>query len=331
MRAHLAHAELTGSCRRIACAASDGSGLWLLAIELVEQLPDAPGVNDAIYLYGTLFPAWDAAAPGVRGQLTTTRADVLRGFVDGFDHAFRYPPDASERVPRACHLLLPGDRPDQLAQGRGMVLAYPLVDTALIGDHAGSDLALTSLLHDLLAALRNDLGDTRRPPLPVPDRAAALDALRADGWEIDERADVARKKQDSGFFGRLFADRDEVPLPAQATLDRYAALARAALGHIPAWLSPASRALFARVGTAGPLLTTIAARAAPPALLPAPVIQRTPAPAAKRSPDWMRDFIDQHAAHAPQLTPLRSPPTRAAPTPSTATPAQRPDWMRDFD
>ncbi len=344
MRAHLAHAEITSQRRRVACASADGSGLWLMAIELFEQLPDAPGVNDAVYLYGTLYPAWDAAVPGIRGQLTTTRADVLRGFVDGFDWAFRYPPDESERVPRACHLLLPGDRPERLGEGRGLVLAYPLVDPALLGDHAGSDLALTSVLHDLLAALRTDLGVAHPSPLPVPDRAAALEALRADGWEIHEHDDVARRKPDSGFFGRLFADREEVALPAQATLERYAALARDALAKIPGWPSPTSRALFSRVGNAGPIRATLAARAAPRAPAPTPRPHPRPRPrppphpharphARARSPEWMRDFLDQHAAHSPQLTPLRRPPS-PSPSPSPSSPPSstpRPDWMRDFD
>lgn len=321
LRAHLAHAEVTGQRRRIACASSDATGLWLFAVELVEQLPDAPGINDAVYLYGTLYPASDAAAEGVRGQLTSTRADLLRGFVDGFDHAFRFPPDEAERAPRAFHLLLPGDRPDALAQGNGIVLAYPIVDTALLGEHAGNDLALMGVVHDLLAAMRTEIG--KLPAIPVPDRSAALDALRAEGWDIDERTNVAKKAPDGGFFGRLFAEREEIPLPTQATLEAYAALARETLAHVAGWPTATSRALFARVGAAGSTRRTIAQRP-PPAAPPVPSAPSIAARAPRK--DWMRDFLDAH--EAPRLTPVRPEPAR--PEPTRPDPA-RPDWMSDFD
>src|SRR5688572_10764291 len=51
LRSHLTHAEVATPQRRRIETARDG--LWLFALELIEQLPDAPGAIDPVYLYGT--------------------------------------------------------------------------------------------------------------------------------------------------------------------------------------------------------------------------------------------------------------------------------------
>lgn len=348
IRAHLAHAEVASPARRRVESARDG--LWLFALELVEQLPDAPGPNDPIYLYGTMWPAADPTMPGVRGQLACTRGDLLRGLVDGARWAFRFPPDEGERVPRAFHMLLPGDRADALATGRGLVLAYPAMDPGLIGSHAGNDLLVVDLTRDVLAALYAD--PDREPPagddepLPVTDRAAALSALEADGWEIDEADGVARRKDpEGGFLKRLVGGKTTTPLPREGGIDDFIAIAERELTRLPGWPTAASQALFARVGpwTGGFGRTRLpAVQAATSPRVPAPPEPpREPARPAPRPPDratprarrddWMQDFVSAHAERRPQLTRVAPPPPRAAPTTTAPPKSARPDWMKDFD
>jgi len=328
LRAHLAHAEVQSArLRRVEAARG---GLWLMTIELLEQLPDAPGPNDPVYLYGTLWPADDARALGQRGQLTTTRGDVLRGLVEGAAWAFTYPPDEHERVPRAFHLALPGDRADELAAGRGLVLAYPAADVALLGAHAANELQVLHLYHDVLAALRVDVDhprddDAGGDPLPVPDLTDVVKDLVDDGWTVAaDRRSATRAAPRAGFLSRLFGGRETMALPAPATVEDYTRRARRELERLAAWPSPASRALFARFGpwdgTKAPLATR-SPRATPTSPDPSPSapVARPPsgsgaAPRAARD-EWMRDFVGEHAPHRPRLTPVRG----------------RPDWMKDFD
>jgi len=338
LQAHLTHAEVATPARRKIESATDG--LWLFALELVEQLPDAPGANDPVYLYGTLWPADDPSAPGQSGQLTSTRGDVLRGLVEALRWAFLYPPDPNERTPRAFHLMLPGDRADAIAAGRGLVLVYPAMDPGLLLEHAGNELQILQIFHDLLAALYKD-ADRVRPrhpddnpePLPVPDRQAFLDDLEGHGWELDAASGSATQRgDDGGFFKSLFGSKTRIKLPAQATIEDYTRRARAELARLASWPSPASEALFARVA---PWTGTIASPRAP---MPTPTAPKAPAPPASASPtagprraaqgDWMKDFVAAHTPERPQLTPVRP----AAPARTDAPRRSgRPDWMKDFD
>ncbi|MCC6623936.1 MAG: hypothetical protein IT385_21950 [Deltaproteobacteria bacterium] len=343
IRAHLAHAEVQSArVRRVETAPG---GLWLMAIELLEQLPDAPGPNDPVYLYGTLWPADDPLVAGRRGQLTTTRGDVLRGLVEGLAWAFRYPPDEGERVPRAFHLALPGDRAEVVRGGRGIVLADPATEPALLGAHASNEIQALHLYHDVLAALRGDAdhdGDAGGP-LPVPDLTGFVKDLVDQGWTIaDDQRSATREAPAAGFFKRLFGGRESVELPAPANVEDYARRARAELARLDAWPTPSSEALFTRVGPwsgalGGSSRTIPAARAssplpaatsAEPAPRPAPRPIGAAAPRASRD-EWMRDFVIEHAPRHPRLTPVRPPPPPAP----LSRPAERgrPDWMKDFD
>ncbi len=331
IRAHLAHAEVATASKRGLDAAP--GGLWLMALDLVEQLPDAPGVNDPIYLYGTLYMA-SGDGRGTRGQLTATRGDLLRGVLEGLPWAFRYPPDAHDRIPRAFHALLPADRAEAIEGGHGLVLAYPAMDPALFGDHAGNELAVLAMLHDTLAALLADpeRDGSARSPLPVPDRAVFVSDLEARGWTIEEDEDGAawatREPVEGGLLKRLFGGKERLAIPPQATVELYAERVRAELGGLTGWPSRASRALFARVQS--PYMGDTSRRGVPVIAMPRPPAHEPPPPPPPRPPpadlirarrdEWMQDFVGQHRQHQPRLTPLGAEPR-----------AKRPDWMKDFE
>src|SRR5687767_10466413 len=51
LQAELAYNELAGARQRVI----DAAELYLFELELMEQPVEAPGINDPIYLYGTLY------------------------------------------------------------------------------------------------------------------------------------------------------------------------------------------------------------------------------------------------------------------------------------
>ena len=60
---------------------------YLFNIQLLEQAAGAPGLNDPIYLYGTLHGPYPQSAGQdayvIEGQLTVTRSDLLDALVQG--------------------------------------------------------------------------------------------------------------------------------------------------------------------------------------------------------------------------------------------------------
>lgn len=273
------------------------------------MLPDAPGLNDALYVYGLMY-APQAKSP-VEGQLTVTRGDLLGALVDGVLHAFAYPPDAHGS--RAVHALLPGDRADMLALGRSIILALPLAPTWLPECPLSNDLVAAQLLYDVLAALRRELGV--KDPLPVPSRATIEAELVAQGWKIE--GDEAVRAKSTGLLGALRGS-EKKRLPRQGTLDELVAEARAALTNLPGVPTAEALALRARVGGRQRIKTPIAPT---PVQLPPPA-QPRPRVESDRG-EWMRDFVDAHRA------PSRPPPRVSTPARAISKEAT-PAWMEDF-
>jgi hypothetical protein len=335
----------------------DADELWTFDLQTVEMLPDAPGFNDALYVYGVLrgpFPAaLDAGVSTVpvEGQLTVTRADLLGGMLDGIGNAFAYAPEPNLLHGSRCvHALLPGERAEIIAAGRGVVLALPLVPGWELDRPVANDLVAAQLLYDVLTALRADLGvSSAAAPLPVPDRAALEHELRAAGWRIDGDQAVRSK---GGLLQSLLKGGERRVLPKQGTLYELAAEARAALAQLGGVPTAEARALQARssrppsplaLGAASPPVPVAApltqpspavpvALAAAPSLtaptapyqptLPQPARQPTPQVAAGRS-EWMKDFVEAHRQ------PSRPPPRLSTPA-RAVTPSARPAWMEDF-
>jgi hypothetical protein len=340
VQAQLAHHEVASGRRPRQLAAR---GLFLFAVELAEHPASDEGLNDPVYLYGTLSGPWgEAGAQRVPGQLALTRGDLLEGFVQGAPHAFRYaaPPERGE-PPRAFHALLPGDRPELLAEGEGLVLAYPVVPAELQEGHAANGAQVASLLHDVLLQLQEDVrkGGGGGPlaalaslALPVPSRALAIAELELDGWSV--QGDVAtRRSGRRGLAGKV-ADwlGERMAVPREAPPSEFLSLAGQALSALPGWPGEAQRALRARVhrGGAGAPATGPAPRAAPAPMRPVP--PRAPAAPARKE-DWMRDFLAVHAPAGgppPRLTRMRQAPARPAPPAPRGPGAPRPEWLADF-
>ncbi|HTL37033.1 MAG TPA: hypothetical protein VL326_28055 [Kofleriaceae bacterium] len=302
----------------------DTDALYIFDLQTIEMLPDAPGPNDALYVYGLLYGPYpdnvDVAVVAVEGQLTITRADLLGGLVDGALISFAYPPDAHGS--RFVHALLPGERADVIDTGKGVILALPLVPTWLPECPLSNDLVVAQLVYDVLSALRADLGV--KQPLPVPNRAALEAELVAQGWTIDPARDEAVRAK-KGFMSSLRGS-EKKHLPRQGTLDELIEEARAALARMPNVPTPEAVALWRRKQRS----TTQTSQASPkipaPVRLPAeplpPRTQPTPKLRTEKS-EWMKDFVDAHRAPS-RPAPRVSTPARAVS--HKATPA----WMEDF-
>jgi hypothetical protein len=366
VQAQLAHHEVASGRPPRRLAATE---LFFFATELVEHPADAEGFNDPVYLYGTLTGPWPGPhVPRTLGQLTVTRGDVLAGFAHGAQDAFHYVKDAESRdAPRAYHALLPGDRAEQLAQGRGLVLAYPAVPSELQAHHAANGAQVAMVLHAVLAQLREDARANKGPPalaaleLPVPSRAMALADLELRGYEV--KGDLATPRPTKGgLVGKLsgwFQGDEAVRVPREAPPPEFLELARRALPSLPGWPTETERTLRAHVhaGTVSPGAPVTPRLNVPRAPAPPPSIPpRLPTPPA-RSSDWMKDFLDAHGkpgSAPPRLTHMQpqapAPPTPPAtwqqdfapaaparPAPrqqqekAPAPPGKKPDWMSDFD
>ncbi|RKG80236.1 hypothetical protein D7W82_29650 [Corallococcus sp. CA049B] len=337
VQAQLAHHEVASGKPPRRLAATE---LFFFAPEVVEHPSNTDGFNDPVYLYGTLTGPWPGnAVTRVNGQLTVTRGDVLAGFAHGAQDAFHYVKDAESRdVPRAYHALLPGDRADQLAQGRGLVLTYPAVPAELQAHHAANGAQVASVLHTVLTQLQEDARANQGPQaiasleLPVPSRAMAIADLELRGYEV--KGDLATPRPTKGgLVGKLagWLQDEAVRVPREAPPPEFLELARRVLPLLPGWPTETERTLRAHVlaGTLSPgtpVMRPAVPRAPTP---PASIPPRLPTPPV-RSSDWMQDFIGAHGKPGgakPRLTQLQPEP---APRPPPAKPSSPATWQADF-
>jgi hypothetical protein len=343
-KAQLTHHELVSgrTPRRITAVE-----LFLFSVELVEHPEDAEGANDPVYLYGTLMGPWPSASPmRVPGQLTVTRGDLLAGLVQGAPDAFHYVQDPeSKTAPRSYHALLPGDRAERIAEGRGLVLAYPAVPPEMQAHNVANDPLVATILREALAQLQEYAHEHGGPKaiaeldLPVPSRLMAIAELESRGYEV--KGDVATlRRNHPGLVNRLaeWLRAEKVKVPREATTPEFLELARRALEVLPGWPSETERALRALVrpgNGAPPKPGALPPIAAPQPLTVQRVIPPRPPPSPARPNDWMRDFLD---AHTPPGGRKKAKLTRASemtppPRPAISTPRQESsskDWMADF-
>jgi hypothetical protein len=356
-RMELAYQEMSGGGQRRLLEATE---FFLFRPDLLEQPAGAPGWNDPVYLYGALYGPWPAAdrkqATRIEGQLTITRGDLLEGLVRGVGHAFRYAGSdgvsaGGARDARCFHLLLPGDREEEIRRGSGIVLAYPLLPAELILTDVSNEFVVSQLLYDILIALKEDLEreqivhPLRSTVLPVPSRMTLERQLMAQGYEIKGSAAVKKAEAGGGFqgllatvFGPLMSDRLELPPEGEA--DDFLSLAETTLNTLPGWPSPRIAALRSCVKPvpADAYRNALKRRAAeaPQIRIPQPsVIQRhtqvRPARPINEPPDWMQDFIAAHrepGAPAPRLTSTAA--LNRKSTSSAESGTQELEWMKDF-
>jgi hypothetical protein len=343
-KAQLTHHELASgrTPRRISA-----SELFLFLVELVEHPTDAEGANDPVYLYGTLMGPWPSASPmRVPGQLTVTRGDLLAGLVQGAPDAFQYVQDPeSKTAPRSYHALLPGDRAERIAEGRGLVLAYPAVPPELQAHNVANDPLVATILREALDQLQEYAREHGGPKaiaemeVPVPSRLMAIAELESRGYEV--KGDMATlRRNHPGLVNRLaeWLRAEKVKVPREATTPEFLELARRALEVLPGWPSDTERALRAlvRPGNGAPPKPGFIPPVAAAQPLPTQrVIPPRPPPSPARPNDWMQDFLDAHTppggkkkaklTRASEVTP---PPRRAISTPKQASSSK--DWMGDF-
>ncbi|WP_244224368.1 hypothetical protein [Corallococcus sicarius] len=340
VQAQLAHHEVAAGRPPRRLAATE---LFFFSAEMVEHPADAEGFNDPVYLYGTLTGPWPGnAVMRVPGQLTVSRGDVLAGFTHGAQDAFRYVKDAESRdAPSAYHALLPGDRAEHLAQGRGLVLTYPAVPAELQANNVSNGAQVANVLHAVLVQLQEDARAHNGPQaiaeldLPVASRAMAIAELEVKGFEVKGDIAIPRPTK-GGLVGKLagWLQSEEVRVPREAPLPEFLELSRSILALLPGWPTETERTLRAHV-LAGKLSPgTPVHRVSPPRAPqpPAALPPRLPTPPA-RSSDWMNDFLDAHArpgAAKPRITQMKP---QAAPRPAPVPakpPSSKAAWQSDF-
>lgn len=217
--------------------------LYVMDVQAVEHQPDAPGADDPLYLYGVLRGPYPdgvtGGVAGVEGQLATTRGPLLDGLVCGTERSFLYESGACGTT--CTHAALPIDSESAT---RSVVLAFPLVT---MGDDGSNELVAAQLVHDVLGAMRIDLGDDLSvDPVPVPSRASYERELTAAGWTI--KGETAIHSGGKGRFASLFAAGKKQKMPRQVKLVELTPLVHAALARLPGWPEPARGTLHERLG-----------------------------------------------------------------------------------
>jgi hypothetical protein len=359
----LAFNEVIGSA---ANRTLDSSHVYLFYLEALEQPPETPGLNDPVYLYGTLYGPYPSSssesARGIDGQLTINRMDLLAGIVDSAKFAFNYQSVISGSETQRCfNLLLPGDREEEIAQGKGLVMAYPLMPAEVVMGEPWNELVVSGLIFDILSALKEDLEKEkvnhplRNTILPVPNRAWVEQELVSNGYAIKGNvatrlpgANTGIPKMLSYALGHLI--KDKTTLPPQGNINDYIAIAETTIKNLPGFPPTRLKALRNRVRSVSPEARAQGSRAksAPqqPARIPAgqafpPQLGNAP-PA--RKVDWMQDFISKHrpsGAGETRLTTMSglagtqaSTPAKTAAKPAAKSETKlnaKPDWMSDFD
>lgn len=353
----LAFNEVIGSA---ASRTLDSSSVYLFYLEALEQPPETPGLNDPVYLYGTLYGPFPSSSSqsvrGINGQLTVNRMDLLAGFVDSAKFAFNYQSVANE-TQRCFNLLLPGDREEEIAQGKSLVMAYPLMPAEVVMGEPWNEIVVSGLIYDVLAALKEDLEKEkvnhplRSTTLPVPNRAWLEQQLESNGYQIKGNIATRMPGANAGIprmlsyaLGHLI--KDKTTLPPQGTISDFIAIAESTIKHLPDFPSKRLKALRSRVRDVSPEARAQGSRAksAPPQPARIPSGQAFPvqmgnAPAPKKV-DWMQDFITQHrpaGAGETRLTTMSGLANSRASQPAKKSERAekklntKPDWMSDFD
>ena len=296
---------------------------YVFTIEYFERPDDAPGFNDPVHLYGNLFgPVPDDAAPlATPGQLTVTRADILSGLLASAPYPFHYE-STGGLWSRCFNLLLPGGREDETTRGDSLILAYPIPTAGVLSADGSNELTAMQLLYDVLFDLKEELErhQIRRHRLqdmilPVPSRKALETQLEGKGYvikgDIAVRAKGGSSNKVVGALSQIFKSlEDRLELPPQATIDQLLDIAKMALGTLPGWPLPQSRAIQAKTSLASAELMARAASPRGASNLPQiPTCGSTPQRSRKSPQEWLRDFGSGAKPQVPATPPLPHPQT----------------------
>jgi len=286
--------------------------LFLLAVRYFDR-SQGDGFTRPVKLSGTLFgpfgPGHAAhAVQQVEGELLITQAEFLDAIATDAPAAFRYP---ALRDTRMFHLTLAGDHEDELKNGRGVILAYPLLPPDLCIDGPANQAMIRTNLLEVLIGVQGE-----------PQKG------------FNPKAELS--KWLTSFVGR------KVSLTTQNTLEEGLQLAEQSLKSLQDWPSPRVTALRTR------LASRPATPVPPPVSPPTPTTPKIPRPpeptyqpdfdarpdlskTPRGNPEWMDDFgsapVPKRSSPPPPTPrPAPKPQPKAAPKKSEGTP----DWMKDF-
>ncbi len=249
IQTELAYHEMSGGRTRLI----EASEFYLFQLELLEQPAGTPGWNDPVYLYGTLYVPYPGAKmrlARVEGQLAITRGDLLEGLIQSADYAFRYSnANVNGPPPRCFHLILPADREEEIQQGMGIAIAYPLLPEGLSLADSSNEIVIKQLLYDVLSALKDDLERERISHflrsmiIPVPSRFLLEQQLQSQGYSIEGDKAIKKAAVGEGFkgflagvFGSLMSESLE--MPPEADVEQFLEISRRALNALPGWPTP---------------------------------------------------------------------------------------------
>jgi len=329
------------------------SNLTIATLDAIEQQVQTRGLNDAVFLYGSLYAHMTFSGGRLQvvpcdcnGHFTIGRIDVLNGCCLGAKHLFHPPSSEAERF---GHIILPAAPLDIIQRGEGVALLYPFLDPIKI-QSVDNVFVLSRIIYDLLVHLQEDMRKegVHHPfaqiTISVPSRRLLEQSLEADGYQIDGDS-AFRQRPSSANTSTSFLSRmrsiahdwtaPRIKLPPQTTLEGYGQLISTLLPTI--------------TGSADtPMIEAIAACIAPPiaaahrssvssagrqAVQPPHLGTRTPPPAppSVTGGDWSADFDTVAAPGVAELN-------KAWWLESQATDSQTQerdlvssdDWLRDF-
>ncbi len=347
----LAFNEVIGSAAQ---RSIEGTEFYLFHLEALEQPPETPGLNDPVYLYGTIYGPFPSKSQdnyrGIQGQLTVNRIDLLAGFVNSAAYSFHYQTDAGGATQRCFNVLLPGDREEEIMRGKGIVFAYPLMPGDIGMGEPWNEFLVSNLIFDMLSALKDDLEKEKishplcNMTLPVTSRYSLEQELQSRGYTI--KGEVATRPPGAAIGlpsvvskALGYVVQDKYTLPPEGDVDEFVRIARDALSRLPGYPPPRAKALASRVHAASVEARANTARktAAPPRPIKTPTgAVSQPPPVKAKKADWMNDFITTHrttsSANDTRLTNLSQIAASAETTKkqqASRSPAQ-PSWMNDF-
>lgn len=306
--------------------------LYVFSLEAVEQHAHAVGFNDALHLFGRMQAKLSTDSGSVRltplaneGRLNVGRLDLLNAFRASLPHVFLHPYTPNEKM---YQLVLPVAPSQEVAQGQGVALVYPLVDTE-VAHTLDNSVIVMRIVYDVLLRLQQDMAQEgvkhrfTTLNIPVPSRRRLEQELALDNYIVE--GDVAIKQsgqavgQASGqvtFLERLrrLAERWSAPkitLPPQATPQIYRDLIDEVWPNVAKSEDVAIAQAIARLTSAPGLLGP--KPAASPIVQPLPVSPSTPLVIRQPSPQrssskrpkaadrdsWVDDFATSAAPIKP--------------------------------
>lgn len=224
--------------------------LYVLVLDAIDQDVAVQGFNDPVYLFSrmqakivTTAGSLQTAPLANEGRLAVGRLDMLHAYQQSLGCALANPLAPNEHT---YQFLLPAAPRQEIEQGSGIVLIYPMLDPLTINSSDNSFIVMR-LVYEVLARLQQDMVDEgidhpfTRLAVPVPSRGRLESELMAEGYEIKGEYAIKQRQatgtQTGGFLSHLrqLAARWSEPrilLPDQARPEVYSDTVDAAVENL---------------------------------------------------------------------------------------------------